>query len=29
MTIDASTEHDRHLPFELAWNFRDLGGYVA
>jgi protein tyrosine/serine phosphatase len=29
MTIDASTEHDRHLPFELAWNFRDLGGYLT
>jgi protein tyrosine/serine phosphatase len=29
MTIDAQTEHDRHVPFELAWNFRDLGGYAT
>jgi protein-tyrosine phosphatase len=29
MTIDATTEHDRHVPFELAWNFRDLGGYTT
>jgi protein tyrosine/serine phosphatase len=29
MTTDTEAEHDRHLPFELAWNFRDLGGYAT
>lgn len=29
MTTETEAEHDRHLPFELAWNFRDLGGYAT